>query len=83
MAEFTGERLIPGQVEIDLQNRSPNLVPGVATYTSDMNQTGFGPDVNDAGGSLKHTFKVEKGGTYFVQVWSRASTAGEYSLTIR
>jgi hypothetical protein len=72
-----------GQVEIDLQNRSPNLVPGVATYSSDMNQTGFGPDVNDAGGSLKHTFKVEKGGTYFVQVYSRASTAGAYSLTIR
>jgi len=72
-----------GEVEIDLQNRGPTLLAGVATYSQDMKQTGFGPDVDDPGGSLRHKIKVEKGATYFVQVWSRASTAGQYSLTIR
>ncbi len=78
---FVGPRT--GEVEIDLQNRGPALLPGVATYSAEMKQTGFGPDVNEPGASLRHTLKVEKGATYFVQVWSRASTSGEYSLTLR
>lgn len=72
-----------GEVSIDVQNRGMTLVPGVATYSADMRNTGFGPDVEGPGESLHHTLKVEKNATYFVQVWSKVGTAGDYTLTIR
>ncbi len=78
---FIGPRT--GEVLIDVQNRGTTLVPGVATYSTDMRNTGFGPDVDGPGQSLHHTLKVEKNGTYFVQVWSKVGTAGGYTLTIR
>ena len=44
---------------------------------------GFAPDVRTAGANLRHTMPVQENQTYFLQVWSQASTSGKYVLTVR
>ncbi|HEY1336670.1 MAG TPA: hypothetical protein VGF59_04135 [Bryobacteraceae bacterium] len=71
-----------GAVKIEITNRSSTLIPALTTFTPDMRNSGFGPDIRTPGASLHHTMLVEEGQTYFVQVWSQANTAGEYTLLI-
>jgi hypothetical protein len=71
-----------GTLAIEIRNRSETLIPALSTFSPDMRTSGFGPDVDRAGGSLHHTIQAQEGLTYFIQVWSQAKTAGEYSLRI-
>jgi len=71
-----------GTVTIELENRSPTLIPALTTFGPDMRNSGFGPDVHQPGASLHHTMAVEAHRTYFLQVWAQARTSGSYSLTI-
>jgi hypothetical protein len=71
-----------GAVSIEITNRSSTLIPALTTFTPDMRHRGFGPDIRTPGASLHHTMQVQDGQTYFVQVWSQANTAGDYTLLI-
>jgi hypothetical protein len=71
-----------GTVSVEIDNRSTTLIPALTTFTPEMRNSGFGPDIHRPGASLRHTMQVEEGRTYFVQVWSQGNTAGEYQLTV-
>jgi hypothetical protein len=58
------------------------LIPALSTFFPDMRSSGFGPDIKVAGANLRHTMDVQENQTYFLQVWSQADTAGDYSLII-
>ena len=70
-------------VNIDIHNRSTTLIPAVATYTPDMRNSGFGPDIRSPGENLHHTMKLEANQGYYIQVWGQANTDGAYTLTIK
>lgn len=72
-----------GTVTITIQNRSKTLVPALTTFTPEMANNGFGPTLSVPGSNLHFSMKVEPGKTYYIQVWSRSKTAGNYSLTIK
>jgi hypothetical protein len=78
---FKGPRT--GTVSIEITNRSAGLIPALTTFSPDMRNSGFGPDIRTPGASLHHETTVEEGRTYFVQVWSQANSSGEYVLAIR
>jgi hypothetical protein len=71
-----------GIIKVSLRNHSATLVPALTTYSSEMRNIGFGPDVRTPGADLRHSFEVVEHQTYYLQVWSEGSTAGAYSLTI-
>jgi len=71
-----------GKVTIEVHNESVALIPAVQLYGPDMRSLGFGPTLRAPGESLQTTLDVEKGLTYYIQVWSQASTSGSYSLTV-
>jgi hypothetical protein len=71
-----------GKVRLKVTNRSLTLIPALSTFAPDMRSTGFGPDVRVRGGNLEHSMEVEEGKKYFLQVWSQADTAGEYTLRV-
>jgi hypothetical protein len=71
-----------GTVSILLTNRSTTLIPALSTFYPDRRSSGFGPDVRTPGLNLRHTVEVLENQTYYIQVWSRADTAGAYSLII-
>jgi hypothetical protein len=71
-----------GTVSIVITNRSTMLIPALSTFHPDMRSSGFGPDVRTPGSNLRHTMEVQANQIYFIQVWSQANTAGEYSLII-
>jgi hypothetical protein len=71
-----------GTVSIVISNRSTTLIPALSTFFPDKRSSGFGPDVRTPGLNLRHTMDVQENQTYFIQVWSQANTAGEYSLII-
>jgi hypothetical protein len=71
-----------GKVKVTIRNRSAALIPALTTFRPDRRSSGFGPDVHTPGGNLEHTFEVEAHQRYFIQVWSQADTAGEYTLRI-
>jgi hypothetical protein len=71
-----------GTVSIDIRSRSTTLIPALTTFTPDMRNNGFGPDIRTPGASLHHTIQAEEGRSYYVQVWSQASSFGEYVLKI-
>jgi hypothetical protein len=48
-----------------------------------MANNGFGPTLSVPGSNLHFSMKVEPDKTYYIQVWSRSKTAGNYSLTIK
>ncbi len=72
-----------GAVTITIQNRSKTLVPALTTFTPEMANNGFGPTLSVPGSNLHFSMKVEPGKTYYIQVWPRSKTAGNYSLTIK
>lgn len=72
-----------GRVTIDIQNRSSTLIPALTTFSPDMRNSGFGPHVTQPGAGLRHTMEVLESQVYYVQVWSQADTAGNYTLTIQ
>jgi tetratricopeptide (TPR) repeat protein len=72
-----------GTVAIYIENRSSTLIPALTTFSSDKRNTGFAPDVRTGGANLRHTMAVQENQTYFLQVWSQASTSGKYTLTVR
>jgi len=72
-----------GTVAIAIENHSSTLIPALTTFSSDKRNTGFAPDVRTAGANLRHTMPVQENQTYFLQVWSQASTSGKYVLTVR
>jgi hypothetical protein len=78
---FVGAR--GGKILVDLVNRSQTLLPAISVYSTDRRFIEFGPDVRTAGGNLKHSFLVEDGKSYYVQVWSQANNGGAYSLTVK
>jgi hypothetical protein len=71
------------EAAIEIRNRSTTLIPGVTTFSTDLRNTGFGPDVRTAGADLHHTLKGEPGATVYIQVWGQGKTAGTYSLTVK
>jgi hypothetical protein len=71
-----------GTVSIVIANRSTTLIPALSTFLPDKRSSGFGPDVRTPGLNLRHTMDVRENQTYFIQVWSQANTAGEYSLIV-
>ena len=72
-----------GKVAIELQNSSATLIPALTTFEPDMRSSAFGPDVQTPGAGLRHSMAVEENKTYFIQVWPRAKSSGNYSLTVR
>jgi tetratricopeptide (TPR) repeat protein len=80
---YSFESQTGGTVTIELENRSSMLIPALTTFGADKRNTGFGPDVRTAGGSLRHTMAVEAHRTYYLQVWGQARSSGEYTLTVR
>jgi hypothetical protein len=71
-----------GTVSIQIANRSTTLIPALSTFDPDMRSSGFGPDVRTPGRNLRHTMEVQQNQVYFIQVWSQANTAGDYSLLV-
>ncbi|MDE3166144.1 MAG: hypothetical protein KGN36_10080 [Acidobacteriota bacterium] len=71
-----------GKVKVTIQNRSLTLIPALSTFTPEMRSSGFGPDVREHGANLEHTIEVEAGKKYFIQVWSQADSAGEYTVKV-
>jgi hypothetical protein len=71
-----------GQVNVTVKNRSATLIPALTTFSPEMRNIGFGPDVRTPGASLRHSFDVLENQTYYLQVWSENSTAGEYTLIV-
>ena len=74
---------VGGSVTIDITNHGTTLIPGLSTFGPDLRHLGFGPDVDQPGGSLHHAMTVEANQTYYIQVWAKSDTAGYYSLTIK
>ncbi len=72
-----------GPVTIDLRNSGTSLIPALTTFDSQRRTTGFAPEVQKPGAGLQHTFSVQSGQTYYLQVWAAAETAGNYTLTIQ
>jgi hypothetical protein len=71
-----------GQVNVTIRNRSTTLIPALTTFSPEMRNIGFGPDLRTPGATLRHTFDVVENQMYFLQVWSENSTAGDYSLIV-
>ncbi|MGO9255909.1 MAG: tetratricopeptide repeat protein [Bryobacteraceae bacterium] len=71
-----------GKLTLEVHNESVTLIPAVQLYGPDMRSMGFGPTLRNPGESLQTTLDVERGQTYYVQVWSQASTSGAYTLTV-
>ena len=72
-----------GKVRVSIENRSATLIPALSTFTPDQRSSGFGPDVRTPGANLEHSFNVQANQKYYIQVWSQANTAGEYTLKLR
>jgi hypothetical protein len=72
-----------GTARVEIRNRSDTLIPALFTFSSDRRPSGSGPELHLPGANLSHTFAVTPGRVYYIQVRSRASTAGAYSLTVR
>jgi hypothetical protein len=72
-----------GKVRVSIQNRSSTLIPALTTFTPNQRSSGFGPDVHTPGGNLEHSFEVQANQKYYIQVWSQANTAGNYSLKLQ
>ncbi len=72
-----------GDVSILIDNVAATLIPALTTFSPDMRNSGFGPDVRTPGKGLKHTMKVEENQMYFLQVWSQGNSSGGYSLLIQ
>jgi hypothetical protein len=71
-----------GAVNVTVRNRSTTLIPALTTFSPEMRNTGFGPDIRTPGATLRHTFEVVENQTYFLQVWSENSSAGDYTLIV-
>ncbi|MCX6631288.1 MAG: hypothetical protein NTW28_27060 [Candidatus Solibacter sp.] len=69
-------------VSIAIRNQSTTLIPALGTFNPDMRSSGSGPDVRTPGLNLRHTMQVQQDQVYYIQVRSRANTAGEYSVII-
>jgi hypothetical protein len=74
---------VDASLTIDIGNRSATLIPGLSTFGPDLRHIGFGPDVDAPGGNLKHVMKVAANQPYYVQVWSKNDTTGNYSLMVK
>lgn len=71
-----------GPVNVTVRNRSTALIPALTTFSPEMRNTGFGPDIRTPGATLRHTFDVVENQTYYLQVWSENNTSGDYSLIV-
>jgi hypothetical protein len=71
-----------GQVNVTIRNRSTTLIPALTTYSPEMRNIGFGPDIRTPGATLRHTFDVVENQMYYLQVWPENGTAGDYSLIV-
>jgi len=78
---FTADRA--GTVNIDLENLSATLVPGLTTFGPDKRTLGFAPDAHGSGASLHYSIAVEANQTYYVQVWPVLEhSSGNYKLRL-
>jgi hypothetical protein len=71
-----------GQVSIEIKNASSTLIPAITTFHPDRRNSGFGPDLKTPGADLHHRLDVQQNQTYYLQVWSQASSSGKYTLTV-
>ncbi|HWC98232.1 MAG TPA: hypothetical protein VG456_15845 [Candidatus Sulfopaludibacter sp.] len=71
-----------GTVTIEIQTEASDFLPALTTFTPDKRKIGISPDV-DRHGKVSHTFPVEAGLTYYIQVSGQQKTAGKYSLIIQ
>jgi len=70
------------KITVDVHNESVTLIPAVQFYGPDMRSMGFGPTLHNPGESLQTSFDIQKGRTYYIQVWSERNSSGWYSLTV-
>jgi hypothetical protein len=79
---YSFEARSTGNVRILIRNRSRTLIPALSTFGPDLRTRGFGTQVRTPGANLEHSLAVEAGKKYFLQVWSQANTAGDYTLHV-
>jgi len=72
-----------GSARVEILNRSATLIPALAAFSADRRAAGSGPDLHEPGADLSYTLAVKPGRVHYIQVRSRGSTAGAYSLTVR
>jgi hypothetical protein len=72
-----------GKVFIVVENRSATLVPSVTVHGPDRTLIGFGPKVKQPGAGLTHSIETVAGQTYYVQVWGRMESSGQYALVLK
>ena len=68
-------------LEIQFENRSTTLAPGMSFYNADKAQVTYVSN-GTAGANLKYRFSSEAGDTHYVQVWRQGGSAGTYALTV-
>lgn len=68
-------------VKLHIENQSTTLRPGISVF--DSNKSALGGNYNDtAGANLDHSFSVQSDTVYFVEIYPRSGSAGDYSLLI-
>jgi hypothetical protein len=67
---------------ISLKNLSTTLVPGVSIYDAKKNELPGGSYANTPGADVDHDFAPTPDSDYYLQVYQRHSTTGNYSLTV-
>jgi hypothetical protein len=71
-----------GVVQVDVRNRSTTLMPALTVFSPDRRTIGIASDARASGTNLTRRFPATPGQVYYLQVWSQAKTAGEYSILI-
>ncbi len=79
--EFESPRA--GRVSIRVENRSTTLVPSLGLFGPDRRLMEFAPPAERAGAGLNHEFEAMAGRRYYLQLWGRNGTAGQYTLTTK
>lgn len=70
-----------GKILIHLENRSTTLRPGLNVF--DHNKSALSGDANDtAGADLAYSLTTDPKAVYFLQVYGRSGSCGDYALTI-
>jgi len=77
-----------GAVTIDIapHGTTPHdgtLVAGLSTFASDLHNLGFGPDLEHPGEPLHYVMNVEANQTYYLQIFGKTDTIGDYTLTVK
>jgi hypothetical protein len=72
-----------GTLTVDIRNASRTLTPALSVFGPDKRFLSFGPNPQEPGAGLKHSFPVQGGARYYLQVWAQGKSKGAYKLTVR